>query len=369
VTRSVTFGSLALSVVAAVVVAQAPATTPAASAIPADVASLLTKTAAFTQADLDTLQAGRVITRTGASPEDLEASVVAAVRIATTKERALDYFHLLVTYVDGQVTLSFGTFGRPPSETNVGLLTLETSDVADLRACQPAACDMRVGAATPEDIAQALDWRAPDVVDRGNVWMRRGLVAYVNDYQARGDAALAGHNDRGQPIDLAAEWRALFSRSAALGALAPGVQRYFATFPRAEAPAGMTEELYWDKQHLTGLKPIIGVTHLVSQRDPATPDRAVVVQRQIFASHYLFGSLAVTLMLQDTSDVTPPATYVVYFNRSRGDLLKGTQPSTQTGLRARVSGITASLQRRVGEELIRQSADRLLGAMKQALER
>jgi hypothetical protein len=64
----------------------------------------------------------------------------------------------------------------------------------------------------------------------------------------------------------------------------------------------------------------------------------------------------------------PPSTYVLYFNRARGDLLKGTQVPASGGLRARVSGIGASLQRRVGEELIKQSAERMLTAMKQALE-
>src|SRR4249920_132372 len=82
--------------------------------VPADVSSLLTKVAGFGSTDVASLQAGRVITRTEESPELLEGSVVTAVKIATTKERALDYFRLLVSYVDGQVTLAYGTFSRPP---------------------------------------------------------------------------------------------------------------------------------------------------------------------------------------------------------------------------------------------------------------
>src|SRR5262245_32478680 len=86
---------------------------------PAAVVSLLTNIGGFGSGDLSDLQAGRVITRTDETPEVLEGSVVTAVRIATTKERALDYLRLLVSYVDGQVTLAYGTFSRPPAEADV----------------------------------------------------------------------------------------------------------------------------------------------------------------------------------------------------------------------------------------------------------
>jgi hypothetical protein len=68
-------------------------------------------------------------------------------------------------------------------------------------------------------------------------------------------------------------------------------------------------------------------------------------------------------------DATPPATYVVYSNKARGDLLRGTRASTDGGIRGRINSIGASVQRRFGEQMIRQSADTLLGAMKTQLER
>src|SRR5262245_59607316 len=94
--------------------AQAPST--GQESIPADLSSALTRAAPFTPTELATLQSGQVITRTEASPENLEASVVTAVKIATTRDRAADYFRLLVSYVDGQVTVGRGVFSRPPGE-------------------------------------------------------------------------------------------------------------------------------------------------------------------------------------------------------------------------------------------------------------
>ncbi len=76
------------------------------------------------------------------------------------------------------------------------------------------------------------------------------------------------------------------------------MQRYLTTYPGESLPAGTTDTIYWDDQHYTGLKSIVGLTHMVTVRDAAQPNRIVVAQRQIFASHYLYGSLAVTLVQQ-----------------------------------------------------------------------
>ncbi len=338
-----------------------------APSVPADVSAVLSQAGGATPDDGATLLAGRVIARTQVAPENLEASVVSAVRIATTRERTLSYFRQLIAYVDGQTTLQFGTFAQPATEADLRSLTLESTDIADFRACGPGGCDIRMGAATLDDVKAAVDWRAADVTDRASVWMRRTLASFVNDYRRQGDAALRAYDDRAMPVDLEGQWRTFVSRAPLPAALATGVQRYLATFPATAAPEA-TDEVYWDKQHLTGLKPVIGVTHLVTWTDPAHPNRVIVAQKQILASHYFFGTLAVTLIVQDPA-ADPSATYVVYTSRTRGDLLKGTQAPTETGIRARISGIGASVQRRAGEQLVRQSAERLLGALKEALER
>lgn len=343
------------------------AQSPSAAPVPREVSSLLTRMG-FGEADLTLLREGSVITRTESSPENLEASVVTAVRIATPHERTLAYFHQLVSYIDGQVTTGYGTFGKPPAESDLAGLKLDTADLSDLRACLPTLCDIRVGSASPAEIAQAVDWNAADASTRALGWVQRALVAYAAAYLARGTAALRIYDEQAVAVDLPAHWRAIVERSTALSILAPAVNAYLSAFPGVAPSPEATEVLYWDKQRYTGLKPMVGITHEITWRDKATPDRIVVVQRQIFASHYLYGSLATTLIQQEVVD-GKPATYVVYVNRSRGDLLKGSQTTNATGFRARVSNLGAALQRRVGEQMIKDSAERLLSSMKTALER
>jgi hypothetical protein len=337
------------------------------SSVPADVASLLTRVG-FTTDDLTSLQQGRVIAKTESSPELLEAAVVTAIRIATTEDRTLAYFHQLVSYVDGQVTSGYGTFQRPPRDSDIARLTLDSADLADLRTCQPTLCDVRVGAAAPDEISRAVDWSAPDAAERAAAWLRRTLAAYVAGYLERGAAGLRLYETQSAAVDLPPQWQAIFDRSIVLPALAPQLLRYLASFPTVPTPPEATDSLYWDQQHYTGLKPVIGLTHAVTWRDRSTPDRVIVAQRQFFATHYLYASLATTVFQRDRSIPSAPATYVVYFNRTRGDLLKGTQSTSATGLRGRLSNLGATLQRRVGEQMIKDSAERLLGAMKTALE-
>ena len=335
--------------------------------VPADVARALTRAAPFTPTEFAALQAGQVITRTDASPENLEASVVTAVKIGTTKERTADYFHLLVSYIDGQVTVGRGVFSRPPEDADVAKLSLDSGDVTDLAACRSDVCDVRVAGATASETAQAVQARSADTLERATAWFRQALVAYVGGYVSRGHLALAVHDDHGVRIDIPVEWQAILARSPLLPMLAPQVGQYLAGSP-GTPPDGASEEIYWDKQRYTGLKAVIGVTHMVTWQDPAQPERIVIAQKQFFASRYFFGSLAVTLVQQDPS-APKPTTYVVYANRLRGDLLRGTQPTRQAGLLGRVNAVAAGFQRRVGEELVKQSAEQLLTSMKQQLEK
>lgn len=347
--------ALALSVVLG---AQSPG-------MPADILRVVQDAGGFTADDIAALQAGRVAVKTTVSADNLEAFVVAAVRIGSTGPRTLDYFHQLTSYVDGQTTLAYGFFEQPPAEANLSRLSLDPDDLTDLANCGDDSCEVRMPGRMPEEARGALDWRASDAAPRANAWMRRELAAYAAAYLSNGDRALKGYNDRAMPLNMPSLWQGLLERSRVLDLVAPRLRDYLAAFPTAK-PADVDERVAWDKQRYTGLKPVIGATHVLTWKDAANPNRAVVVQKQIFASRYFFGSLAVTLVQQDPA-ASAPTTYVMYANRTRGDLLK--PPTSATGLRARITNLGATVQRRIGEQLVHQSAERLMGAMKEALER
>jgi len=321
--------------------------------LPPDISWILKDAAQFSDDRLQAIQRGEVISRTSASASEGEAAVVAAVKINATKELTASYFRQIVDFEDGEVTLRHVNFSQPPRLSDLTRLSLDDDERRDLRECRPGNCSVRIGAEGAREIGKAVNWSGPDAAAQADAWVRNRLLAYVTEYLAKGDAALVTYNDKSDAVPLQREWAGIVTNSPALKAYAPDLQRYLTQFPKAVL-RGVRDEVFWDRQHMSGLDPILGVTHIMTWADPSHPDRIVIAQKQIYASHYFYGGLSVTLVLQDPKQPNPPATYVVYFNRSRGDLLKG--------------GF-GGLRRRVAEHAVTSSAEDLLGRMKQQLEK
>jgi hypothetical protein len=185
-------------------------------------------------------------------------------------------------------------------------------------------------------------------VDRVNEFARKAALSYVGGYQARGDAALITYDDRAQPVNLRDEWQALLANSAHFHEYAPELKAYLAQYPRGSLP-GARDVFYWVKENY-GLKPVITIVHGVIYQPPSRSDRAFLVQKQIYASHYYDGSLAVATALSAPDDTT----YLVYANRSRGDMLRG--------------GF-GGLKRNMAQAQARKAAEQTLGTIKSQLER
>jgi hypothetical protein len=282
----------------------------------------LMRVGGFTTEDVAQFDAGQVIAHVAPANNTREVVVLGAVRIRTAKENTLSYFTQFISFEDGEVTLQFGRFSQLPVVSAVNRLTLEPADVDALKTCRPGDCDLRLGAAGLTELREAVDWSAPDAAARVNQLARERITAYVTDYLARGNEALITYNDRQQPVKLAKEWQGLLANTRNFGHYAPALKDYLDKFPRSSLP-GASDVIYWAKEDYGLPKRVVHVTHMVVWRDPARTDRIVVAQKQLYASHYYDGSLALTAILDAPAIDGRPASYLVYFNRSRGDLLKG----------------------------------------------
>jgi hypothetical protein len=305
----------------------------------------------FDAAELSKLEGGRVVARAEMSAgSDREILVVAAVKIRTTRSQVASYYGQMISYVDGQVTLAFGRFSAPPSIGDVNDLAFDPDEVEQLKSCRPGQCDIRLGGAGLHALRTSIDWSAPDYAARVNAFARKAAVDYVTAYQARGDAALVTYDDREEPVALKDEWRGILANSSLFHEYSPELRAYLERFPSATLP-GSRNVFYWVKDHF-GPTSVLSLVHGVVYDPPSRSDRTIVVQKQLYASHYFDGSLAIATLL-DTRDGSRPATYLVYANRSRGDLLKG-------GL--------GGLKRNVARSQARRAAEDTLGTIKQVLE-
>lgn len=340
------FGFVAALLSVALLAAASPA-----GPLPADIAEFLTSVGRFSAADLASLEAGRVIARAEAGSVDTEMIALAAVKIRSTREQVVAYYGQMVSWVDGEVTLGFGRFSTPPTLADVSALTLDRDDLNALRSCKPGDCDLRIGAAGAEAVGRAVNWQAPDAADQAHRLVRQALVDYVAAYQARGDEALVTYDDRSKPVRLVEQWREIVAGAPYFHQYQPALRDFLTQYPRG-ALTGARSIVYWIKEDF-GLKPTISLVHAVIYQPPGDTSRTTVVQKQIYASHYYDGSLAVATIAGATEEGRP-VTYLVYGNRSRGDLLKG--------------GF-GGLKRSLARDQARKAAEETLDAIRTALEK
>ncbi|HUL72888.1 MAG TPA: hypothetical protein VLT86_07290 [Vicinamibacterales bacterium] len=307
-----------LAFIGAVAVGSLALAQPAADAR-AEVAAYLTKVK-FSAAEIAQLEGGQVVAHADTGQNDREMIAVAAVKIRAPRDRVVNYYGQMISYVDGQVTLAFGRFSTPPVLADVKDLSLSRDEVNDLKSCKVGDCDLRFGGSALEAIKSSVNWNAVDAADQVNVAARQAAVKYVAAYQTKGDAALVTYNDRDQPVVLADEWRGLLAASPYFHEYAPELAAHLERFPGDSLP-GARDLLYWVKENY-GMKPVISIVHGVIYAPPSRSDRTIVAQKYIYASHYYDASLAVATLL-DTTVNGAPGTYLVYANRSRGDLLQG----------------------------------------------
>ena len=273
----------------------------------------------FTAADIATLHSGGVIARADTA-DDGEILTQAAVKILVPHAQAVSYYGQMIAYVDGEVTLGFGRFSTPAAAADVAQLTFDRDEVDALKNCRPGRCDIRLGGAAFTTLQSKINWKAADYATEVNGFARDAAVAYVNAYRARGDEALITYNDTNTPVSLRTHWAGILANASVFHAFHPALARYLTAYPN-EPLAGAVDIMYWIKENY-GRKPVISIVHGVVYTPPGQTDRTIVAQKYIYASHYYDASLALAAIMSGTENGAP-ATYIVYGNRSRGDLLRG----------------------------------------------
>src|SRR6185295_7128303 len=177
-----------------------------------------------------------------------------------------------------------------------------------------------------------IDWNAADAGARVTNLFRQMLFEYVNDYRARGKAALIEYNDKRDQVSLAKEQRAL-----------DGAPSYVNEFMN-DSKAGLQlleDTLVWSKIKF-GLKPVIAINHiLIYKRNSDVGPQILISSKQIYANHYFNASLALTAFVH-----MPEGAYLVYENRSRADGLEGPFGKIKRGVveKKAVEGLRAILE-------------------------
>lgn len=251
--------------------------------------------------------------------EGREVAVLGAVMVDFDGDRLAAWMRRIEELKKSDKVPAVGRFSSPPTVADIADLTLEDKDLEDLRTCRVGRCDVKL---TADEIARLQ----PELAALGRDWkpaaeeaFRRVIVARVAAYRAGGLVALGTYADGHSEDSLADIARMLLDRSPYLLERAPELVEAITRYP-AGRQAGSDSFIYWSTDRFGG-RPVTSATHVTIVRPGSLelPD-AMVVGRQIFATHYQNGSLSLTLLLRGCPG---PPNYLVYISRSEVDVIRG----------------------------------------------
>ena len=288
--------------------------------------------AAFAETDFSALQLNQPVVRSIPTSDKSEIAVSGLVNVRAAADEFLRSYRETMTRKSNAAILEIGAFGVHPSLADLETLTLEPRDIEDLKECVVGECQIKLSAAMIERFRKEIDWNAADCAARVTNLFRQMLFEYVNDYRARGDAALIEYNDKQDQVSLAEEQRALDA--------APSYVNEFLNDSKAGLQL-LGDTLVWSKIKF-GLKPVIAINHiLIYKRNSEVGPQVLISSKQIYANHYFNASLALTAFVRE-----PEGAYLVYENRSRADGLEGPFGKIKRGVveKKAVEGLRAILE-------------------------
>jgi hypothetical protein len=267
------------------------------------------------------LRAGRTVVRMLEESERSHVAVFVAARIDVTPAQFAERIRNSAALWKGEAVPATGTFSTPVRPEDVADLTLHRKDVDALGDCRPGDCLVKLGAGEIERLRQRA------VTDRAT-WredvqaeFRRVVLDRIVAYRRGGLRSVPAFHDHAEPVEPEAVFSRLLAVAQSVIAEEPQVAEYFRHYPQRPLPPGALDYIYWVSTSETP-RPTVQALHVVvHRRGEGGHAEVVAVSRQVFATHYINGSLAITALLRDPSD--PSVRYMVYLNRSAVDGLGG----------------------------------------------
>jgi hypothetical protein len=294
---------------------------------------------------------GKAIAKIMESRTPDEVFVFGSVYVQSTPEKYLklaadiDELRKLPSY------LAIRKFSDPPQPADLDGFTLEADDIKQLKNCKPGKCDVQLPADAMDAFKQSVNWSAPDTASQANQLAQKMAFEAIQQYTQGGNAALGTYMDKHHPAVVGETFASLLSRSKALPAYLPELQRYLLEYPQAPSE-NIQSEFYWEKVNF-GLKPTLRIVQAIVYRDSRSTEPAYALAvKQLYASHYFETALDLTVCVRDQE------------NPGRGFYLITLKGSQQAGL----TGFKGGIVRKVAVDKTRSALERSLEAIKQKLE-
>lgn len=293
--------------------------------------------------EVKALAEGRPVVKTLEASAKREMTTAGGIRIqGLTMAKFVEQFKTLEGFKTSSFVLQLSKFSEQPQLTDLDPLVIEAEDIESLKRCKVGACAVQLSAADIRRFNTEVKWQAPDAAAQAAALYKSVLFAHLTAYRTGGGERLIAYHDQEAPIALAKETVDLLDARPSLLDHAPAFQNYVRKFPGVTLPD--THDFYYWSKEAFGFKPVVGLNHVSVHTMPGRGD-VLIVTKQIYASHYIEGSVAVNAVMADPRGEQAGFLWL-YMNRSRVGRLAGligalSRPIMQRRARA---GLTKSLQ-------------------------
>ena len=303
--------------------------------------------AAFSPARRAEIEAGSAVVVTDKAV-GFDVGIIGAVKTTADTRRLVAWFREVEQLERGRYIPVIQRFSSPPRIEDLAALELDEDDLEELRDCRPGHCDLKLSAAEMARIREAMR-------GAGYGWQRAAQDAFrcmllerARVYLSEGLAGAPPYDDKKTPLMLLSEFEQLLTAWRVEGLRIAPVAEYLKQYPR-ERNDRIESLLFWSKDALGDMKPIVGITHVAIAHGADSQEPTIIASTQVYASHYVTASLSITAVTDTPDGATR---YLFYARRSNGDLFDGpfgglVRRIVQRRVRAEGPGVLEALRQRI----------------------
>ena len=238
--------------------------------------------------ELAALDRGETIARVLPTGDGRDVAVFGAVQMNVSRaffaERQRDITRALKTATRTKVQ----RFSEPAVVGDVQLIDITNDDLKALRDCRPNDCNFKLPATDMQSFRAAMGSGA-EAKSRAKAYAAQRMVEFVNDYRARGNAAMLMFDDRGSVRSSDALIGLLRDSSYVFSAV-PSLGQHLIDYPRSTLPDA-TDVIFWSRDEMPHLRPVLRITHQTTYSPSDRTDVTVIAAKQIYANHYFEAGL------------------------------------------------------------------------------
>jgi hypothetical protein len=252
-------------------------------------AARLADLAGFTLRDQARLSAGKLVGKVPESPDRTEITAAAAVSVGTSREQFLACARDPCCLKGNDDVLQMGRLDGTPGPQDLASLRLDQRQLQALETCRPGRCGLRLPADSIARIDE-VDWGSASAAATAQSVFRELLARRAASYLSGGDAALPPYADGPRPVSPRAELQVILRRPWPWADEGTRVLAHLESYPQAPLP-GVEDYVFWSAERYYR-KTLVSLSH-VAIFDASGPagSRVYVAVKQLYASHYLYGSL------------------------------------------------------------------------------